>query len=68
MHEECLKDIEGTVDSGYLWRVLKIRWRVGIFLYLNNSEGHIQFFFNIESLSFYNKKIFKRHSMFGNFR
>lgn len=67
MHEECLKDTEGTVESGNLWRVLKIGWRVGIFLFIQFRRAYTILFY-IESVSFYNKNFFKRHSMFGNLR
>lgn len=67
MHEECLKDTEGAVESGYLCRVLKIGWRVRMSLYLNNSEEHIQFFI-LRLYHFYKKMFFNRHSMFGNLR
>ena len=56
--------IPGTVESGYLWGVMKIEWRVGTSLYLNNSEGHVQFFI-LRVYHFYNTN-FKRHSMLGN--
>lgn len=65
MHEECLKDTEGTVESGSLWRVLKIGWRVGIFLYLNNSEGHIQFYFILRVYPFLIKNFLRGIACLG---
>lgn len=62
MHEECLKGTEGTAESGYLWTVMKIGWRVGIFLYLNNSVGHVQSFI-LRVYHFCNLKSFMSHSM-----